>query len=115
MIFFQFALFLVIGVCLFVYYGEQKIAPPAIRDRMYPEFIWNHLPHGVAGLVIAAILAAAMSNLSAALNSLASTTIMDFYKPMSRGRHSEAHYLATRAYGDGGVGRRALCHCAGGP
>ncbi len=92
-IFFQFALFLVIGVCLYVYYGEQNIAPPAVRDRIYPEFIWNHLPRGVAGLVIAAILAAAMSNLSAALNSLASTTIMDFYKPMSRGMHSEKHYL----------------------
>ena len=36
---------------------------------------------GVAGLVIAAILAAAMANLSAALNSLASTTVVDFYRP----------------------------------
>jgi solute:Na+ symporter, SSS family len=92
-IFFQFALFLVIGVCLWVYYGEQRIAPPAVRDRIYPEFVWNHLPHGIAGLVIAAILAAAMSNLSAALNSLASTTIMDFYKPMTGARHPESHYL----------------------
>ena len=41
---------------------------------------------------MAAILAAAMSNLSAALNSLASTTIMDFYKPM-RPDHEESHYL----------------------
>ena len=52
----------------------------------------NYLPPGVAGLVIAAILAAAMSNLSAALNSLASTTIMDFVKPMTRPR-SETGYL----------------------
>jgi Na+/proline symporter len=37
------------------------------------------MPHGVSGLLIAAILAAAMSNLSAALNSLSSTTIVDFY------------------------------------
>jgi Na+/proline symporter len=37
------------------------------------------MPHGIAGLLIAAILAAAMSNLSAALNSLASSSIMDFY------------------------------------
>ena len=103
-ILFQFTLFLVIGVCLFVYYSGQRIPLPQVRDRIYPEFIWNHLPHGVAGLVIAAILAAAMSNLSAALNSLASTTIMDFYKPISRGRRSEAHYLklarmATVAWG----------------
>jgi SSS family transporter len=92
-ILFQFALFLVIGVCLFVYYTENRLPAPGVRDRIYPEFIWSHLPHGVAGLVIAAILAAAMSNLSAALNSLASTTIMDFYRPLTHGRREEAHYL----------------------
>ena len=51
----------------------------------------------MAGLVIAAILAAGMSNLSAALNALASTTVMDFYKPFAARRNPdqpEAHYLA---------------------
>jgi SSS family transporter len=87
-IFFQFTLFLVIGVILFVYYSDMKLPAPAPNrtDRIYPQFIWTHLPHGIAGLVIAAILAAAMSNLSAALNSLASTTVMDFYKPMVQRR-----------------------------
>ena len=80
-ILFQFTLFLTIGVILFVYYGDTGLGVPKPADRIYPEFIWNHLPPGIAGLVIAAILAAAMSNLSAALNSLASTTVMDFYKP----------------------------------
>ena len=61
-------------------------------DRIYPQYIWNSLPVGVAGLVIAAILAAAMSNLSAALNSLASTTIMAFYK-LRRQSLAEGHYL----------------------
>ena len=82
-ILFQFTLFLVIGVCLFVLYRDPGLAAPAVKDRIYPEFIWANLPHGLAGLVVAAILAAAMSNLSAALNSLASTTIMDFYKPLA--------------------------------
>ena len=88
-IFFQFSLFLVIGLMLFVYYQDNSLAPPAKSDRIYPEFIWNDLPHGISGLIIAAILAAAMSNLSAALNSLASTTVMDFYKPIAeaRGQH----------------------------
>ncbi len=96
-ILFQFTLFLVIGTILFVYYRETGLPPPKPADRIYPAFIWNNLPPGVAGLVIAAILAAAMSNLSAALNALASTTIMDFYKPLTtRGgqpMHSEGHYL----------------------
>jgi len=83
-IFFQFALFLIIGLTLYVYYQGAGLAPPEPLDRIYPDFVWNHLPAGVAGLVTAAILAAAMSNLSAALNSLASTTIMDFYRPFER-------------------------------
>jgi solute:Na+ symporter, SSS family len=80
-IFFQFALFLFIGVLLFVHYSDAGMPAPQPADSIYPRFIWNNLPPGVAGLVIAAILAAGMSNLSAALNALASTTVMDFYKP----------------------------------
>lgn len=97
-IFFQFSLFLVIGVALFVYYRDTGLTPPAIGDRIYPEFIWNKLPVGVAGLVIAAVLAAAMSNLSAALNSLASTTIMDFVKPLTRNTKTEKQYLQLSRY-----------------
>ncbi len=81
-VFFQFALFLVVGIMLYSFYlynPAQKV--PSEPDRIFPNFVVNHLPHGVAGLMIAAILAAAMSNLSSALNSLASTTVVDFYRP----------------------------------
>lgn len=107
-IFFQFGLFLLIGVLLYVFYSQSHLAPPEPADRIYPAFIWRYLPPGLAGLVTAAILAAAMSNLSAALNSLASTSIMDFYKPMVSARlgpqRPEKHYLrlargATVAWG----------------
>jgi SSS family transporter len=81
----QFTLFLVIGVCLFTLYSDNHWTTPQVTDSIYPGFIWEHLPPGVAGLIIAAILAAAMSNLSAALNSLASTTVMDFLRPMAGG------------------------------
>ncbi|HML16867.1 MAG TPA: sodium:solute symporter [Bryobacteraceae bacterium] len=83
-IFVQFTLFLLIGVCLFTLYFDHHWNPPDVPDKIYPLFVWQHLPAGLAGLVIAAILAAAMSNLSAALNSLASTTVMDFLKPLAR-------------------------------
>jgi solute:Na+ symporter, SSS family len=85
-IFFQFSLFLLIGAGLFVYYQHAAAAPALGADRIFPQFIVREMPAGVAGLMIAAILAAAMSNLSAALNSLASTSIVDFYLP----RHPEA-------------------------
>lgn len=81
-IFFQFALFLLIGLLLYVYYHDSGLPAPRVPERVYPEFIWHHLPVGLAGLIVAAILAAAMSNLSAALNALASTTIMDFLRPL---------------------------------
>jgi len=95
-IFFQFALFLVIGVMLFAYYTHFPPAHPFGRnDAIFPTFIVTHFPRGLAGVMVAAILAAAMSNLSAALNALASTTIMDFYRPRLGAARSEAHYLWT--------------------
>jgi SSS family solute:Na+ symporter len=78
LILFQFALFLMVGVLLWAYYRVPS-ANFGKPDRIYPTFIVSRLPHGISGLLIAAILAAAMSNLSAALNALSSTSIMDFY------------------------------------
>jgi len=82
----QFTLFLVIGTCLFTLYSDHHWTQPQVLDKLYPLFVWEHLPMGIAGLVIAAILAAAMSNLSAALNALASATIIDFWKPLLAAR-----------------------------
>src|SRR6202048_3822749 len=77
----QFTLFLFIGAGLFVFYGlHPQVFSSA--DRIFPTFIVQQMPLGIAGLLIAAILAAAMSNLSAALNSLSSTTVVDFYMHM---------------------------------
>src|SRR5712692_7088456 len=77
-ILFQFGLFLMVGVMLWAYYRVPS-ANFGRADRIYPTFIVSRMPHGISGLLIAAILAAAMSNLSAALNSLSSSSIMDFY------------------------------------
>ena len=89
---FQFALFLTIGVMLYAYYQSTPLSDSALAanncvvsktcDPIFPKFIVQKLPHGVSGLVIAAISAAAMSNLSGSLNSLSSSTVLDFYKPL---------------------------------
>jgi Na+/proline symporter len=77
---FQFTLFLSVGTMLFVYYQQfPPAAPFAKTDRIFPTFIVQQMPVGISGLLIAAILAAAMSNLSAALNSLSASAIVDFY------------------------------------
>jgi SSS family transporter len=99
----QFTLFLLIGLLLYVYYGDHHLAPPERLDLIYPLFIWASLPVGVAGLAIAAILAAAMANLSAALNSLASTTVVDFVRArahnLSESRSLQLARLATVGWG----------------
>jgi len=82
-ILFQFTLFLIVGVMLYSFYQYNPQEPvPLMRDRIFPTFVVQYLPHGVSGLMIAAILAAAMANLSSAINSLASTTVVDFYRPL---------------------------------
>jgi SSS family transporter len=76
----QFILFLLVGAGLWMFYGlHSREAQFPTKDYIFPAFISQHMPVGIAGLLIAAILAAAMSNLSAALNSLSSTTMIDFY------------------------------------
>ena len=70
----QFAVFLFIGVLLFAFYGQRNFAP----DQVFPHFIANHLPTGLSGLVVAAILAAAMSS---SLNSIAATVVADLLRP----------------------------------
>ena len=93
-VFFQFLLVLAIGTMLFVYH---RFDPPRealqTNDSVFPNFIAGHLPRGISGLVVAALLAAAMSNLSGSLNSLSSTTLVDFYRPLWGKGKSEAELL----------------------
>lgn len=93
----QFALFLCIGAMLWVFY---RIIPSATAftktDRIFPTFIVSQMPHLVSGLLIAAILAAAMSNLSAALNSLTSTSIIDFWLRLNPSSSERTRLLLSR-------------------
>ena len=94
-ILFQFALFLTVGVMLWAFYRVPS-ATFGRPDRIYPTFIVTHMPHGISGLLIAAILAAAMSNLSAALNSLSSSVIMDFYAQLQPHADEKKKMLLSR-------------------
>jgi len=96
-VFVQFSLFLLIGAGLFVYYRTTGQSPHVTSpDRIFPVYIVHQMPAGVSGLMIAAILAAAMSNLSAALNSLASTSMVDFYLPRRHGLGEAQKTKASR-------------------
>ena len=85
----QFALFLFVGTTLWMAGADR---PDLAADAIYPTFVIERLPAGIAGLVVAAILAAAMSTVSSSLNSLASASTHDFYAPLT-GRTDTEHLL----------------------
>lgn len=95
LVFLQFTLFLLVGVGLFVYYGGRGFAT---NDEVLATFVIERFPVGLAGLIVAGLLAAAMSTVSSSLNALASSTTLDLYAPLT-GRDSEEHLVvAGRAF-----------------
>ena len=91
LVFAQFILFLLIGVMLYAYYLQTPLPQPLARiDEVLPIFVVNTLPSGVAGFIVAAIVAAA---LSPSLNAMAASTINDFYLPFVNPRADEATLL----------------------
>lgn len=73
----QFALFLFLGTMLFVFYGGAEMN----SDEVFPRFIIEEMPSGLSGLIIAALLAAAISTLSSSMSALASVTMYDYVMP----------------------------------
>ncbi len=77
------ALFLFVGIALFAYYqvntgSELPVGP----DKVFPWFIGNELPHGLRGLLLVGVLAAAMSSLDSAMGALSSSALVDLYRPL---------------------------------
>lgn len=88
-VFVQFTLFLVIGVMLWVFYQQTPLPVPVDRaDKIVSVYVLHNLGPGLAGLIIAAIVAAA---LSPSTNALAATTVNDFYRPYVRPGADDAH------------------------
>ncbi len=83
----QFAFFLILGLALFAFYGGASLQQLGLHssDEIFPKFIVENLPTGIAGLVIAGVLASAMGTLSSSISSLASSTFLDLFKQTKRG------------------------------
>lgn len=80
-VFFQFVLFLIIGVGLWALFQGRAFTAP---DAVFPTFIIERMPHGLLGLIVAAIVAATMSTHSGAINSLAASSLHDIYLPVTK-------------------------------
>jgi SSS family transporter len=75
----QFSVFLLIGVLLFVFAQHTPLLSAGERtDSILPIFLLREMPTGLAGLLLASIIAVAMSNASGSLNSLAASSVLDF-------------------------------------
>src|SRR5216683_705581 len=86
---FQFIVFLLIGVLLYVFAQHSPlIVVGEDKDRILPLFLVREMPVGLAGLMLASIVAVAMSNASGSLNSLAASSVLDFSR--LRGRSTDA-------------------------
>ena len=96
-----FLIFLLAGTVLWVYYqtNPMPIEIPQTsegfgkNDYVFPIFILTSVPNGIKGMLIVAILSAAMSSISSSLSALASVSVMDIIKPLTRGACSEAFYF----------------------
>lgn len=74
-----FMTFMFIGACLYGFFQLANVPGPEIGDGVMPFFMSHYLPTGVLGLVVAAILAAAMSTLSSDLTSVATVVTTDYF------------------------------------
>ena len=94
-VFFQFALFLVVGTALWSFYKGLAPADMGMEasDELFPTFIVNELPSGLSGLLVAGILAAAMSTISSSLNSLSTSTVSDLYQRFSKRKLADSAIL----------------------
>lgn len=74
------ALFMFIGTALFVFYKQNPLPPGMRADAVFPYFIMTNLPPGVVGLILAALISAAISSLGSDLNCLGAVGVEDYYK-----------------------------------
>jgi SSS family transporter len=92
LVFLQFGFFLLVGVALYTFYTSNNILFEK-GDLVFPDFIIHYLPSGISGLIIASLFASAMGALSGSINSLASSTLMDLYKPFFGKKNTESDDL----------------------
>lgn len=92
------AMFMFIGTALFAYYQlNSEVLPPNIKpDAVFPYFIMTQLPIGVVGLVLAALLAAAISSLDSELNCLSAIFLEDYYLRFKPGSTEKQRMLISR-------------------
>ncbi len=88
-------MFFFVGTSLFVYYQNFPDAATdgMAADQVLPYFILTKVPAGLAGIVIAAVMAAAMSSLDSGINAVSTVTVVDLMKPWLKPGRDDRYYL----------------------
>ena len=91
-------IFFGIGSALFAFYRShpEKLDPNIMTDQIFPLFIAREMPLGLAGLIVAGIFAAAQSTVSTSMNSMATTVVTDFLRPLNIFRSEDRYLTAAR-------------------
>jgi solute:Na+ symporter, SSS family len=91
----QMALFMVVGLMLYGHYNGLSVSALGLlrADEVFPRFIVEGLPRGVSGFIIAGLFAAALSTLAGSMSSMASSTVLDLYKPRAKANITPAQEL----------------------
>lgn len=96
----QFAIFLFVGLGLFTFYNGVSIQSLNLlkADEIFPKFILENVPHGLSGLIIAGLFAAALSTLAGSISSLSSSAMLDLYKPLKRNIREDNELFVSRLF-----------------
>jgi solute:Na+ symporter, SSS family len=95
LVFFQFLLFLSIGFLLFIFYNGENIP----QDKVFSRYIIENIPSPITGLLIAAVLASAMSTLSSSINSMSLSFLIDFLKGSTENSSLRDSRIASISWG----------------
>jgi solute:Na+ symporter, SSS family len=89
-------LFMFIGTALYAFYQQNELPANLRPESVFPHFIMNELPTGITGLILSAMISAAICSLSADLNSLAAVGVEDYYKKIRPGRTDKEYLKAGK-------------------
>ena len=93
------ALFMFVGTCLFVYYHiNTGILPEGIKnDEVFPFFIATEMPIGITGLIVAALVAGAISSIDSSINCISAVVVEDYYGRFHPNASDKSKLLLGRA------------------
>lgn len=104
--------FIGLGMLAYFQHYPERLNANIAGDKLLPFYIINQIPNGISGLLITAILAAAMSSMDSGINSVSTVIINDFIKPLRRHKseeHKDVQLARIMTFGLGALAVTVAC------